>query len=239
MFFSHGGPTFWEMMQQAASSTQRGYDLLAAKFDKSVFRTPECIVASMEESLKRRGPYQDGLDVGCGTGALTELLLRVCQRRVVGLDMSEGMLDRARDQCHPHHDGQRIDFWQGDLLRLESQGQFDVATCFGVFGHLLPEDHPEMLRRVHRALRPGGKFVTVLSHFPKKTRWLYWVAWLFDNLMRLRNLIWRPTFVMYYLTFPLEKASRMMEQTGFSVEVVDDLFPAPFSQLKLVVATRS
>ena len=239
MFFSPGGPNFWEMAQQGASSIQEGYDLLAPKFDTSVFRTPDCIVTSMEEHLRRRGPFSDGLDIGCGTGALSELLLRVCTRQVIGLDMSEGMLAKARVQCQPRLPDQRLEFWQGNLLHLESLEKFDVATCFGVFGHLLPEEHPKMLDRVRQALRPGGRFVTVLSHFPSKRRWLYWLAWTFDNTMRVRNFFWRPTFVMYYLSFPLERASRLMEEKGFSVEVIDDVFPAPFTQLKLIIATKN
>ena len=37
--FSPGGPTFRELMQQALASTERGYDLLAPKFDLTPFRT--------------------------------------------------------------------------------------------------------------------------------------------------------------------------------------------------------
>ena len=38
--FHPQGPTFWELARQALSSTQRGYDLLAPKFDFTPFRTP-------------------------------------------------------------------------------------------------------------------------------------------------------------------------------------------------------
>jgi hypothetical protein len=42
--FHPQGPTFWELARQVLSSTERGYDLLAPKFDFTPFRTPEEIL---------------------------------------------------------------------------------------------------------------------------------------------------------------------------------------------------
>ena len=42
--FHPDGPTFWELARQALSSTTRGYDLLAPKFDVTPFRTPDVIL---------------------------------------------------------------------------------------------------------------------------------------------------------------------------------------------------
>ena len=225
------------MAQQALSSTRRGYDLVADKFDQSVFRAPACILDSFETHLRQLGPYREGLDVGCGTGILCQVLARVCLQRVVGLDMSEGMLLKAHSQ--PYAPGPAVEFWQGDILELKSLERFDVATSIGMFGHILPQDHPRMLQSIHASLLPGGRFVCVLSHFPRKTRLLYWLALTFDSLMKVRNLLWKPEFVMYYLSFPLDRAEHLMKSIGLSVEIVSDVFPVPFTQLKLVVATKS
>ena len=65
MFLSEG-PTFLELARQALSSTQRGYDLLAPKFDRTPFRTPDEILAAMVAAL---GPSGRALDLCCGTGA--------------------------------------------------------------------------------------------------------------------------------------------------------------------------
>ena len=41
----HGpGPTFFELARQVLSSTERGYDLLAPKFDLTWFRTPDRLI---------------------------------------------------------------------------------------------------------------------------------------------------------------------------------------------------
>ena len=42
--FHPQGPTVWELLVQALSSTEQGYDLLAPKFDSTPFRTPEAIL---------------------------------------------------------------------------------------------------------------------------------------------------------------------------------------------------
>src|SRR5881275_1412415 len=96
MMFHPKGPTFWELAVQALSSTQRGYDLLAPKFDYTPFRTPDAIVRVVGERLARRGPFADGLDLCCGTGVGLRMLQPLCTRCVVGLDFSAGMLAEAR-----------------------------------------------------------------------------------------------------------------------------------------------
>src|ERR687888_2326849 len=41
------GPTFFELAKQVLSSTERGYDLLAPKFDLTSFRTPDWLIESV------------------------------------------------------------------------------------------------------------------------------------------------------------------------------------------------
>jgi demethylmenaquinone methyltransferase/2-methoxy-6-polyprenyl-1,4-benzoquinol methylase len=77
----------------------------------------------------RLGPGQTALDVACGSGRLTaELSRRTAGGRVVGLDFSPAMLDKARAD-HPG-----LEFIRGDALRLPFwDGDFDVATmAFGL-----------------------------------------------------------------------------------------------------------
>src|SRR5476651_2539395 len=94
--FHPNGPTFWELAVQALSSTERGYDLLAPKFEYTPFRTPDDILAKVAEHLQRLAPFGAGLDICCGTGAGMRMLRPLCRERVVGLDVSAGMLAEAR-----------------------------------------------------------------------------------------------------------------------------------------------
>src|SRR5437764_10956724 len=95
--FHPRGPSFFELAVQALSSTERGYDLLAPKFDFTPFRTPDCVLQAARSHLERLGPWRAGLDICCGTGAGVQLLRPLCHERVVGLDFSRGMLDVCRE----------------------------------------------------------------------------------------------------------------------------------------------
>ena len=97
-------PTLPELAHQALSSVQRGYDLLAPKFDHTQYRTPDSVLDATTHALKTSGPFTDGLDLCCGTGAGTARAGEVCTGRTVGLDFSAGMLTVAR---YPVRDGTR------------------------------------------------------------------------------------------------------------------------------------
>ncbi len=94
--FHPKGPSLFELARQWLASTERGYDLLAPKFDYTPFRTPDSILSTVAERLRRYGPISSLLDVCCGTGAAMQWLGPLCCHRIVGIDMSAGMLEIAR-----------------------------------------------------------------------------------------------------------------------------------------------
>ena len=94
------------------------------------------------------------LDACCGTG---DLAIAAERRggKVVGLDFSERMLERARRKSGT------IEWVKGDALALPfAEGEFDVATVG--FGVRNLDDLEGGLRELARVLRPGGK-VAVLE----------------------------------------------------------------------------
>src|SRR5262245_31456136 len=114
--FHPNGPTFFELAQQALSSTERGYDLLAPKFDYTPFRTPQPMIDAVAEHLKPLAPFGSGLDLCCGTGAGMEMLRPLCRERVVGLDFSRGMLDVCRRRLATTPDEAAVELVRGDAL---------------------------------------------------------------------------------------------------------------------------
>ncbi|MGP3966855.1 class I SAM-dependent methyltransferase [Streptomyces sp. 6N223] len=216
--FSPQGPTLRELAVQALSSVERGYDLLAPKFDQTPFRTPDVLLGAVAEALRPMGPFGRGLDLCCGTGAGIGVLRRVCEGDVVGVDLSAGMLARAR-AAHPEAG---VHLVRADALALPvaGLGAFDVAVSFGSFGHFLPRQRPALFAQAYAALRPGGRFVFPVGAPPRVgSRW-YWALWGFDAAMRVRNAVWRPPFVMYYRTFPLPEVREDLRRAGFAVETV-------------------
>ena len=96
------------------------------------------------------------LDVGCGTGRLTERLLeRLPRGRVVGIDQSSNMVRVAREYLQPH--GDRIHLLVADASALPFFGQADVVFSTATFHWVL--DHPRLFKSLHDALKPGGRLV--------------------------------------------------------------------------------
>ncbi len=236
--FHPKGPTFWELAVQAMSSTERGYDLLAPKFDYTPFRTPDSILVRVQELLQTLGPFAAGLDICCGTGAGMRILRPVCHTQVVGLDVSAGMLAEARRATADAPGTAPLHFVRGDALQMPFTSAFDLAVCFGAFGHILTRDEPRFVAQIAQALRPGGRFVFVTAAMPPLWSPVYWMARGFNVAMRVRNWVWSPPFIMYYLTFLLPEVKLLLEAHGFEVEVRTDVFKGMWSGLKLVIATK-
>jgi trans-aconitate 2-methyltransferase len=100
------------------------------------------------------------LDAGCGSGRVTEMLLRRHPGvTVVALDATESMLDHARDRLAPF--GDRVQFVLGDL-------EDDVETALGGVPvdavlstgtlHWI-RDHARLFQELAKVLTPGGALV--------------------------------------------------------------------------------
>ncbi|MHC0431431.1 class I SAM-dependent methyltransferase [Streptomyces sp. O3] len=260
--FTPEGPTVRELAVQALSSVERGYDLLAPKFDHTPFRTPDAVLDSTAELLRQLGPFDSGLDLCCGTGAGLGVLRRVCRGRVTGVDNSAGMLavarvSRQRTEHAPPGPVRpdlvsadavpaglvRVDLVRADARALPFRSAFDLVVSFGAFGHFLPRERPGLFAGVHAALRPGGRFAFPVAAPPRPGSPAYWTLLGFDAAMRVRNALWRPRFVMYYRRFGLADVRRELTRAGFTVEsyALEELDRRPDGspRCRLVVATRA
>src|SRR5579884_1605406 len=92
------------------------------------------------------------LDIGCGNGAFTELIVERCNPRAVhGLDPSEGQLAFARTRPGAH----KAQFQLGDAMKLPfDDDTFDVATMALVL-FFVPEP-ARGVAEMARVLKPGG-----------------------------------------------------------------------------------
>lgn len=238
--FHPNGPTVRELAVQALSSTRRGYDLLAPKFDYTPFRTPDAILGAVAASLSAAAPFDSGLDLCCGTGAGMRMLGALCRERVVGLDFSRGMLSVGRQRLADAPVHARLEWVCGDALALPFDSAFDVVVCFGATGHILERDQRSFVAEVARVLKPGGRFAFVTSSMPPAWSKRYWLARGFNAAMHLRNLLVSPPFVMYYLRLLLPDVQRLLEQVGLAVAVRPlDVPGGRWRDLQLVTATRA
>jgi SAM-dependent methyltransferase len=100
------------------------------------------------------------VDLACGEGHYTRRLRRHGASRVVGVDLSEGMIALARTDEAAHPLG--IEYLVDDAKGLHLPEGFDVAVAAYLLNYA--RDRGElgaMCRSVARCLRPGGRFVTV------------------------------------------------------------------------------
>src|SRR5262245_54795147 len=112
------------------------------------------------DDLAARLPVSPGmrvLEVACGTGILTERLVRRLGGRgtVVATDLNEAMIAHAQRRI-PACPG--LEWRQADGMRLPfPDGSFDAVVC--QFGLMFFPDKSTGVREAYRVLRPGGTYL--------------------------------------------------------------------------------
>ena len=104
----------------------------------------------------------DWLDVGCGTGALSEAILaRWAPRKLTGVDPSAGFIARAAEIVRDP----RATFLSGDAQALPvGSASFDLVVS-GLVLNFVP-DRLKALNEMKRAARPGGRVCFYVWDYP-------------------------------------------------------------------------
>ncbi len=145
------------MPETEFDATRAYYDEFALKYE--VHRRPNApdgyhaLVDDLEIELTQRyGRGRDVLECGCGTGLLLDRIAEFA-RSAKGIDLSPGMLERARERG--------LDVREGSVTSLPFEdASFDVTCSYKVLAHV-----PEIgraLAEMARVTRPGG---VVLAEF--------------------------------------------------------------------------
>ena len=144
--------------QDAAS-----YNQVAQSFDRLVTQLSAPVAARLV-ALAGLALDNHVLDVGAGTGivAFRAAAAMGPSGRVVGIDLSDGMLKVARQNAIAKGLADRVEFRKMDAESLEcSDGSFDAVLSLFALRHF---PHPEMaLQEMHRVLRPGGRLVLAVG----------------------------------------------------------------------------
>ena len=132
------------------------WDRLSRVYDRQLWLERRAIDAAL--ALAQPTPETALLDAGTGTGAVLRALATRPDRprHVVGIDSSEAML--ARVPSLP----EGWDLVRADIAELPfDDASFDVATAVYLLHVLEPASRVAALGELRRALRPGGRLVTV------------------------------------------------------------------------------
>jgi ubiquinone/menaquinone biosynthesis C-methylase UbiE len=155
-----------------AVTTSRDADVVA-RYSRLAFLYDFWTTMTESRSLRvalERAEIRDGqavLEVAVGTGVLFRKILRANRSgRNVGVDLTEGMLRRARRKAM--RTGVPHELLVGDARRLAfGDGTFDLVFNNNMLGIVPPDDVAPILREFGRVLRPGGRLVIVSMARPE------------------------------------------------------------------------
>lgn len=139
------------------------FDDYAANFDTSLtalkYQAPALVGEAAAEHLDGRR-VEMALDAGCGTG-LVGPLLRPLAENLIGLDLSTGMLARARARgCYDDLIAGDLTEWPGAQV-----GAFDLVTVVDTLCYL--GDLTAGLKSLATALKPGGTLIATVEALPE------------------------------------------------------------------------
>lgn len=179
------------------------------------------------------------LDIGCGTGRLTEeLARRVPAGKVVGVDHSDAMLHTASSWLRTHAPGTALVL--ADAVALPFRRVFDAVFSGATFHWI--HDHGALFRSIVMVLRPGGRLVAQCGGGPNLSL----------LLARAEALMREPRFESYFEEWreptyfaDVEATKRRMAAAGFvdidvSLEAAPTTFdgPEPFQEFIEHVCVR-
>ncbi len=104
------------------------------------------------------------LDLGCGTGAFIEAIQNKNSAKIVGVDLSSGMLGVAKKRFANY---KNISFLRKDFMQLSfPKDSFDLITM-GYSSRFIPKKREEeFMKKVDEWLTPEGRFVVALFQSP-------------------------------------------------------------------------
>jgi ubiquinone/menaquinone biosynthesis C-methylase UbiE len=114
-------------------------------------------VEATEELVKscHIGEGQTILDVGCGAGVTASFIAKRYGCRVMGVDISDGMVERSREQAQREGVTDRVEFRRADAQDLPFEDDlFDAVITESVTA--FPEDKQRAVQEYARVTKPGG-----------------------------------------------------------------------------------
>lgn len=190
--------------------------------------------------IKKSNPEKI-LDIATGTGDLAILMAETNAKKIVGLDISEGMLAVGIDKIASKNLSQRIEMILGDSENMPFEDNyFDAITvAFGVRNF---ENLEKGLSEILRILKPGGAFVILETSVPEKTPYKQGYHFYSKNILPIIGKLFSKDNTAYgYLSessavFPYgEKLNNILRKIGF-INVKD--MPQTFGVASIYYASK-
>ena len=145
------------MFDEKRKLVEPGYDCVAGDYHRQ--RELHSEQALLEQFAALLPPAGQVLDIGCGAGVPIAKFFSDRGYAVVGIDLSQAMLDLAKANVP---DGR---FLKGDMSELNfPDASCQVVACCRALVHLPREEHERVLSGMERVLSPGGALLLVTGH---------------------------------------------------------------------------
>lgn len=177
------------------------------------------------DGIQRLYPNLENLlDIGCGAGnyAVKTIMKTHNQVNVDLVDLSQPMLDRAKQRVEEVSDG-RVQIYKGDFRSVSlEENNYDVIIATAVLHHLRDDaDWEKSLKKIYNLLKPGGSlwvFDLVEQNSPALQEFMYKERY-GDFLVDLKDKAYQEHVFAYIekedSPRPLLFQLKMMEQVGF------------------------
>ena len=181
------------------------------------------------------------LDIATGTGDLAILMTKTNAEKIIGLDISDGMLEVGRQKIKAQNLSNRIEMVLGDSEKMPyNDNTFDAITvAFGVRNF---ENLEVGLLEILRVLKPNGVFVILETSVPVKFPFKQGYNFYSKNILPLIGKMFSKDNVAYgYLSksasfFPFGEAlNNILRKVGF-IDVVD--MPQTFGVATIYSASK-
>lgn len=178
--------------EHKATQVKRMFDSIAGTYDQ----LNHTLSFGIDRMWRKKGiaylrPFapKSILDIATGTGDLAISMQRKLNAdRIIGADISEGMMDVGRQKVAEAGLSEHISFEYQDCTALTyAEDSFDAVTA--AFGVRNFEDIEQGIREMHRVLRPDGHVMilelSTPEHFPMKQLYSIYSKWVIPTIGRL------------------------------------------------------
>ena len=150
---------YFTQKEKTSDLVKKGYTSISNNYDKG---WTDHMRHLTDDMLNKLDPQKNSkcIDLSCGTGYVTGRLAEITDSKVIGVDLSEGMLKIAKKKY-----GKSCKFEQSDILKYlksQSDNSYDIVTCAWALCYSKPY---EVIKEIRRILRRKGKLGIIDNAF--------------------------------------------------------------------------
>ena len=169
-------------------------------------------------------PGETVIDVCTGTGGVAMAISRATGAKVIGIDLSPQMLERAQDKLSGSKGRHKVGLALGRAENLPLADSSVDVVCF-TFLLRYVDDPAATIKELARVLRPGGQMVSLEFAVPDnivaRALWEFYTGWIMPPVALCLSPGWRyvgaflgPSISNFYDAYSVEQLSEIWEQAG-------------------------